>query len=460
MPLPLELDREQRRHLLAAISAFLDEFYGSLPDLPLTGPGLTSDEIDLLASPPHEGGRALEDILALVRTANRPGALHPSGGHMAYIPNAGLYTGALGAFLASGLNRYTGVSAAAPGFALIETAVIDWMRDLFELPESAAGVLLSGGSMANFTAVVAARIGRLPEDFTSGTIYVTSHAHHSLAKAARLAGFPDRRMRVVPVDSELRMDTKALAAMIARDRSAGLRPFLVVGSAGTTDTGAVDPLADLTSIAREHGMWLHIDAAYGGFFQLTERGRKRLVGIGAADSITLDPHKGLSIPFGVGALLVREAGTLTAANDGKGAYMQDQADAGGHEGTVDFSALGPELTRPFRGLHVWLPLQLHGVAAFRSELDRMLDLADHAYRRLHALDFVERAWRPDLSIVAFECFDDDRARTALEAANASDRVTLSSTSVEGRYTIRLALLNRRTERSHVDDAIDLLAASY
>lgn len=460
MPLPLEPDSDQRRDLLDAVTAFLDEFYSSLPELPLFGADLDAGQTARLSRPPSDEGRPIDEVLDLVGIANRPGALHPSGGHMAYIPNGGLYTGAVGAFLAAGLNRYTGVVAAAPGFARLETTVITWLRDLFELPESATGVLLSGGSMANFTALVAARTARLAEEFTTGTIYVTPHAHHSIEKAARLAGFPARRVRIVPVDADLRMDARALVEMIVSDRAEGLAPFLLVGSAGTTDTGVIDPLADLASIAREHGMWLHVDAAYGGFFQLTERGRKRLVGIGAADSITLDPHKGLSIPFGVGALLVRDRGTLTDANEGKGAYLQDQPDNGGGEGALDFSSLGPELTRPFRGLHVWLPLQLHGVAAFRGELDRMLDLADHAYRRLREFDFVEKVWRPDLSIVAFECVDDARARRALDTANGSNRIAISSTSIGGRYTTRLALLNRRTERRHVDEVLDLIAASY
>lgn len=373
---------------------------------------------------------------------------------MAYIPNGGLFTGALGAFLAAGINRYTGVTGAAPGFAHLESIVLRWLEELFELPEhDAGGVLLSGGSMANFTALVAARTARLPEDFLTGTIYVTSHVHHSITKAARLAGFPADRVRVVSVDGDLRMDTDDLVARVTADRKAGMSPFLVVGSAGTTDSGTVDPLGDLATVSHEQGLWFHVDAAYGGFFQLTERGRKRLVGIGTADSITLDPHKGLSIPFGVGALLVRDRAALLDANEGKGAYLQDQSGD-----TTDFSSLGPELTRPFRGMHVWLPLQLHGVAAFRAELDEVLDLAAHAYERLKDAGWVERVWRPDLSIVAFQCHDDEAGRRALDAANASGRVWLSSTTVDDRYTLRLALLNRRTTLGHVDDAIDLLGA--
>lgn len=456
MSFPLEPDPSQRHLLTDAVTRLLDDFYASLDRLPLHGQPLTDADVDLLDRGPTEAGRDLDEVMGMVQVANQAGSLHPAGGHMAYIPNGGLFTGALGSFLASGLNRYTGVTLGAPGLARLEATVLRWLGDLYELPETdAGGILLSGGSMANFTALVAARTTCLPEDFLAGTMYVTPHAHHSVAKAARLAGFPPSRVRVVPADADLRMDLEALAARVSSDRREGLTPFMVVGSAGTTDSGAVDPLSDLSTFAHEQRLWLHVDAAYGGFFQLTERGRKRLVGISSADSITLDPHKGLSIPFGVGALLVRDRSALVDANAGKGAYLQDQ-----WESDLDFSSLGPELTRPYRGMHVWLPLQLHGVAAFRAELDQALDLAEHAYDRLRRADWVEKVWRPDLSIVAFRCLDDARARRALKEANASGQVFLSSTSVDGRYLLRLAILNRRTTRHHVDTALDLLTSGY
>lgn len=456
MQTPLEPSQSERHQLTEAVSGFLDRFYAALDDLPLEGLPLEPQEIDRLATPPSEEGRSIDELLELIGLANRPGSLHPSGGHMAFIPNGGLFTGALGAFLASGLNRYTGVTHGAPGFARLEDSVLRWLADLFELPErDSGGILLSGGSMANFSALVAARTSRLPDDFLAGTIYVTRHAHHSITKAARLAGFPASRVRVVDVDEELRMDLDDLAARVVSDKADGLLPFLLVASAGTTDSGTIDPLSDLAAFASDHGLWFHVDAAYGGFFQLTERGRKRLVGIGAADSITLDPHKGLSIPFGVGALLVRDRTTLLDVNAGKGAYLQEE-----EESSLDFSAMGPELTRPFRGMHVWLPLHLHGVAAFRSELDEALDLADHAYRRLREFPWIDRIWRPDLSIVAFRCDDDSRARDALAAVNDTRQVFLSSTTIDDRFVARVAILNRRTTRHHVDTALDLFSAAY
>jgi aromatic-L-amino-acid decarboxylase len=317
----------------------------------------------------------------------------------------------------------------------------------------ASGLLLSGGSTANFTAIVAARTALLGDDFTKGVIYLTRHTHHSSAKAARLAGFRADQIVTVDVDDELRMDVDDLSRRVAADREAGRRPFLVIASAGTTDTGTVDPLRRVADFTAGESMWLHTDAAYGGFFQLTERGRAVLDGLSRADTIALDPHKGLSIPFGVGALIVRDEAALVDAHQGRGAYLRAE-DV--HKGLRDISSLGPELTRPFRALSVWLPLHLHGIAPFRDALDESLDLAEHAYDRLSRIEGIDAPWKPDLSIVAFRFEDDEVGRRALEAVNADHRVHLSPTLIEDRFVLRFAILNRRTTADHVDHAIDII----
>ena len=181
-----------------------------------------------------------------------------------------------------------------------------------------------------------------------------------------------------------------------------------------------------------------------------------LDGISRADSIAVDPHKGLSIPFGVGTLVVREESHLVDAHLGRGAYLRDEDQ---FMGLRDIASLGPELSRPFRGLSVWLPLQLHGVAAFRDALDHSLDLAGHAYERLSGVAGIERVWSPDLSIVAFRFEDDDAGRRALETVNEDGQAHLSPTTVDGRFVLRIAILNRRTTRQHVDHAIDLIEKS-
>jgi aromatic-L-amino-acid decarboxylase len=453
MSTPLEPDKREREALNEAILDYLDGWYEQAATMPASGVDLDPSVAARLARPPNEDGRPLGEILRDIEAAGQSGILHPSGGHLSYIPNAGLYTAALAEFLAAGLNRYSGVAGAAPGMSAIEHGVISWMASLFDLGKQASGLMLSGGSLANFTAIVAARTSKLGDDLTRGVLYLTPHTHHSLAKAARLAGFRDDQIRVVPVDAELRMDPEALAAAVDQDRKAGRLPFLVVGSAGTTDTGTVDLLRDLAEVCADNELWFHIDGAYGGFFQLTDRGHARLVGIERADSISIDPHKGLSIPFGNGALLVRDESYLIDANQGRGAYLLAEDS---HSGLRDIASLGPELSRPFRGLHVWLPLHLHGVAPFREALDQTLDLAEAAYNRLAGIEGIETPWRPDLSIVAFRFHDDDQGRAAMEAINRDRMVHVSPTMVDNRFVLRFAILNRRTTIDHIDHAIDII----
>jgi aromatic-L-amino-acid decarboxylase len=449
----LEPGHQERAELAETILAVLQDWFDRADTMPASGGELDESLTERLMTPPSDDGRSLEAILSDLEAAGRSGVYHPSGGHLSYIPNAGLYTAALADFLAAGLNRYTGVSHAAPGMSLIEHGMVRWMTSLFDLGASASGVLLSGGSMANFTGVVASRTARLGDEFGNGVVYVTRHTHHSVEKAARIAGLRKDQVRIVAVDADLRMEPDALRTAIAEDRAAGREPFLVVGSAGSTDTGTVDPLASLAEIVAAEGLWLHVDAAYGGFFQLTERGRSAITGIELADSIAIDPHKGLSIPFGVGALLVRDEGHLIDANQGRGAYLLEEDH---YSGVRDIASLGPELSRPFRALQMWLPLHLHGVTPFRHALDSSLDLAGHAYRRLSGIEGLETPWRPDLSIVAFRFEDDDLGRRALEAVNADRVVHLSPTTIDERFVLRFAILNRRTSQDHLDHAIDII----
>ncbi len=453
MTSPLEPDRTTRSQLTQEVISFLMSWFDRADSMKASGLDLDEGTLQELRRPPRESGRDMSSILADIDVAGQAGICHPSGGHMSYIPNAGMYTAALAEFLATGLNRYTGITGAAPGFAAIEHGVVDWMASIFELGPEASGLLLSGGSMANFTSIVTARTAKLGDDFTRGVVYVTPHTHHSAAKAARLAGLRADQVQVVDVDSDLRMDTADLETRIATSLREGLDPFLVIASAGTTDTGTVDPLGEVADVAAREGLWLHVDAAYGGFFQLTSRGKKRLAGIEQADSIALDPHKGLSIPFGVGALLVRNEGALVDAHQGRGAYLRDEDS---HMGVRDIASLGPELSRPFRGLSVWLPLQLHGIDPFREALDASLDLADHAYDRLSSIDGIRACWEPDLSIVAFGFEDDDLGRAAWKAVNDDRTVHLSPTKVDGRFILRFAILNRRSTSEHVDHAIDII----
>jgi len=325
-------------------------------------------------------------------------------------------------------------------------------------------VLPTGGSMANFTAVVTARNEKLGHNFSGGILYASDQVHHSVQKAASLAGFPHSNVHEIPSDERLRMRLDVLDESIARDRAGGLEPFMIVGSAGTTNTGAVDDLRGIAAIARRHSIWFHVDAAYGGFFILTERGRAVMRGIEEADSITLDPHKALFIPYGTGSLLVRDAAALQRAHSLHAVYlpqMQEEA------GLVDFCEISPELSRSFRGIRVWLPLKMAGVDAFRRQLDEKLDLTLWATEQLRLLPGVEIVAEPQLSIVGFRFVRQGLSSDELNRINEQilarindrKRVMVTSTVVGGRYVIRICVVSFRTHADRMAMAIEDIRAA-
>jgi aromatic-L-amino-acid decarboxylase len=413
-----------------------------------------------LAGPMPEHGTPLADALALLFDRAVPTSFNTAGpGYLAYIPGGGLLHAAVADFVADAVNRYTGVWLAAPGLVQLETNVLRWLASVVGYPDTALGILTSGGSLANFSAVVAARAERLGERFLDGTLYVSDQVHHSVQKAARLAGFPSDAVRVVASDRHFRVRLDELDAAVRRDRATGRRPFLLVGSGGTTNTGAVDDLAALGDLAAREALWFHVDAAYGGFFALTERGRRALAGMERADSITLDPHKGLFLPYGTGALLVRDVATLRRSHATEGAYLPTMQDA---DAFVDYCQISPELSRPFRGLRLWLPLQLLGTAAFRTALDEKLDLARAAADALRAMPGIEIVAEPALSTVAFRAVwpglgaaeTNARNRGLLDAVNRRRRVYLTGTTVNDRFLLRICVLSFRTHRDRMQQGLD------
>ena len=452
---PLEPGPEEMRAMTESAGRFLERFIGDLPAAPAVDLKSAVERAREVRGPAPDRGRPFHDLLDQVwRSAEK--AFNTAGpGYLAYIPGGGLFAAALAEFLAAGLNRYVGMWNASPGLAQIEWTALRWLGELFGYPDEMRGITTTGGSLSNFSAIVAARVDRLGEDFLDGTMYTTEQTHASVTKSARLAGFPERGIRTVPTDPGLRMDIDALRSMVKEDREAGRRPFLVVPSAGTTNTGAVDPIGDAVALAGEEGLWTHVDAAYGGFFQLTERGRRRFRGIEDADSITLDPHKAMFLPYGTGVLLVREGRRLRDAHVVSGAYLQD---LGAEEEIPNFTEYSPELSRSFRGLSIWLPIQLHGLDAFRAALEEKLDLAGYVYDELRDIPRLDVPWEPELSTVVFRLTDgdDDRNTALLERINASRRVFLSSTRIEGRYWIRVCIVSHRTHRDRIEEAVEII----
>jgi len=462
---PLELSTPEMRRLISEAADRIVRHIETLPQQPAAdvegGRELAHSLVE--AVPTHgEEFTALLDLLferVVPKTFNTAGP-----GYLAYIPGGGLFHSALADFIAGSVNRYVGVWLPAPGLVQLEVNVIRWFCDLLGLPAGAGGILTTGGSLANFTAVVTARRDRLPEDFLRGTLYASDQVHHSVTKAASLAGFPVRNVRRIACDDRFRIDLEDLKRAIDTDRDAGLEPFLVVGSAGTTNTGAIDDLRALAELARRERMWFHIDAAYGGFFALTDRGRQRMAGLAEADSLSLDPHKGLFLPYGTGCLLVRDVDALRRAHSAFADYMptfQDEGDL------VDFCEISPELSRGFRGLRVWLPLKMHGIGVFREALDEKLDLTAWAASELERIEEIEIVAAPQLSVVAFRWRPpdvegealNDLNRTLLERINARRRVYLTGTLLGDRFVLRICILSFRTHRDRVEQALDDLRAA-
>ena len=462
----LELSPSEMKALLDAVGERVIAHVASLPAQPAADvDGAAEVARSLLEAEPPEAGVPAAELLDLLFERAIPKSFNAAApGYLAYVPGGGLFASAVADLIGGAVNRYTGVWQAAPALVQLETNVLGWLCRLADLPPGSGGFLSTGGSLATFSAVVAARKDRLPEDFLKGTLYVSDQTHSAVAKAAMLAGFPETNVRIVPSDETFRIRLDLLAERVAADRKAGLTPFFVTGNAGTTNTGAVDDLAALGRFAEKERLWFHADAAYGGFFLLTGRGKKAMAGIERADSIVLDPHKGLFVPYGTGALLVRDAGTLRRAHAAHAAYLPHMQD---DPGFVDFCEISPELSRAYRGLRVWLPLKLHGLGAFRRNLDEKLDLAEYAAVELRKMPDVEIAAWPQLSALAFRLAPaglggealDRLNRELLGRVNARQRVHLSGTVLGGRFTLRVCVLSFRTHQDRMEQGLEDVRAA-
>jgi len=458
----LDPDADERRRLRQKIIQYTEDFLESMPqqksyiDTPDKG-------IAILQSPIADEPISLEDALALLRDhVDSTGEILGPAGNLGYIPLGGLYASALADFLASVTNRYASVFFSAPGATRIERQLLRWIGDVIGYPRNAAGDFTSGGSIANLQAVVTAREAHNLKagDFPKTVVYLTRQTHHSIHKALRTAGLKECVLRRVPLDSHFRMQPRALAEAIAGDKTAGLNPWLIVAAAGTTDTGAVDPLADIADIADHHQLWLHVDGAYGAAFALCPEGRKKLKGIGRSDSMIVNPHKGLFLPLGSGVVLVREGGFLLQAYKDDASYLQDKDTLASPE-EISPADLSLELTRPFRGLRLWLPLKIMGIKPFRAALSEKLLLAQYFYEKMQAVDGFEVGPPPDLSIVTFRyCPKHGDAnqfnRKLINTIQKDGRIFISSTTLEGKFTLRLAILGFRTHLDTIDQAIDII----
>jgi glutamate/tyrosine decarboxylase-like PLP-dependent enzyme len=463
----LDLDLETMRRLGYRVTDLVAGHLASLRSQPAYVTRSREEAMRPLALEPPEHGTEFERILDdLQRDVFPYAAREPHPGFIAYVPSCPTFPAVLGDWIASGYNFFAGVWPVAAGPNAVELVVLDWFRRWLGMPEQASGILTTGGSQATVTALVAARheiVGERPERIARLTVYVTDQAHSSVVRAAWIAGLSRAHVRVLPSDREFRMDPTALHAAIVADRDAGLIPMAVVASAATTNTGAVDPLAAIADVCARESVWFHVDAAYGGFAILTEYGRREFAGIERADSVTLDPHKWLFVPFECGGLIVREPSRLKAAFHIMPEYLQDVS---GLE-QVNFADYGEQLTRYSRALKVWVSVRYFGVAEIRQAIERGMELAAYFERLLRAVPGLEVVSAARFGVVCFRVrppgvtepgeLDQLNERVLREIVDEG-RYFISSTRLKGAYVLRICVLGFRTGESEMEGVVDALRA--
>ena len=375
----------------------------------------------------------------------------------AFVPGPSNFVGVMADALASGFNVFNGSWLGGSGAAALELCVIDWIRQWCGFPEEAGGLFVSGGSMANLTALAAARHVRLDDRTAGAVVYYSDQTHSSVDRALRVIGFLQEQIRKIPSDAEFRLPVDALARAVEADRRAGLRPFAVVANAGTTSTGAVDPLRALAGFCREQDLWLHTDGAYGAAAMLCDRGRRALDGLELADSLSLDPHKWLFQPIECGCVLLRDAAALKAAYRIMPEYL---ADVHRNVAEVNPCDYGIQLTRGFRALKLWMSVQYFGLDAFRSAIDRGFALAELAERKLRATPEWEIVTPAQMGIVSFRRRGaNENFYPALHDAMLRDGFALAtSTVLNGRTALRLCTINPRTTEQEIEQTIEWLDA--
>lgn len=462
----LELDHQTMRDIGHQVVELVTSHLASLRDQPAFTTLDRKGARALLSPDAPEHPTPFDQVLAQFRDRIAPHhAREPHPRFLGYIPSCPTFPAVMGDWLATGYNFFAGVWPVAAGPNEVELIVLEWFRRWMGMPDGTRGLLTSGGSAATVTAVVAARHAAVEGDaarFPTLTAYCSDQAHASFMKAAWIAGISRDNIRAVPSDDGYRLRLDALRDAVAADRAAGLTPFIICATAGATNTGAVDPLHGIADLAKREGLWMHTDAAYAGFSVLTERGRALLDGLGRSDSITLDPHKWLYVPFECGCLLAKDPAALESAFSVHPEYLQDVR---ARDAEVNFSDYGEQLTRYSRALKVWTSVQYYGLAAIRLEQDRAMELADLAESIVREAPELEVLTPSQFGIICFRVhprgLDDEGALNALnervnEQVNRTGFVLMSSTRLRGRLSLRLCIPGYRTREEDIRAVLQLV----
>ncbi len=455
----LQLSAEKMRELGYRVVDMLVDHFDRLPSEPVaTVPSRRALE-EKLREPIPERGVDIDAVLQRVEQDVLGNMMHVDHRRFfAFIPSPSNYVSVMADALATGFNVFAGTWLEGAGPAQIEMVTVDWLRELCGMPEGTGGLFVSGGSMANLTALVVARQAKLPNGIDKATVYCSEQTHASIEKGMRILGFRSDQLRKLDADREFRLPLTTLLSAVASDRSAGKRPFCVVANAGTTNTGAVDPLSDIADFCRDQNLWFHVDGAYGGAAVLSKRAASRLAGIGRADSLSLDPHKWLFQPYETGCVLVREGRRLGESFRIAPEYLKD---AETKEEEVNFYEQGIQMTRSFRALKLWMSLQVFGLERFRNAIDRGISLAETAEELLRRSSCWEIVTPAEMGIVTFRyrhrggAADEDALnRRIVEGMTADGFAMLNSTVLEGRTALHLCTINPRTTVSDLEKTVE------
>jgi aromatic-L-amino-acid decarboxylase len=462
----LALPSSEFRALAGAAVDFLADYFATIEDRPVVVPTTSRAIREQIAEPLPRTGADFDALLDTVRDVicryNRHSA-HPR--MFGYVASPGTAVTAVSHMLAAAMNINVTAWRSASSATEMERLTIDWLKEMLELPASAGGLFTSGGSMANFAGLAAARSAKAPDVVREGVggrrmrVYVSEDAHYSVEKAAGMLGIGERNVRAVKIDERLRMDLADLARAVEEDRAAGHLPMCVVASAGTTTTGAVDRIDQIAEFAHRENLWLHVDAAYGGFAALAPSARHLFAGIELADSIALDPHKWLYLPMGSGCVLYRDPKTARAAF----AHGADYTRPIGLENDEAFAFwdYGPELSRPFRALDLWMLLKFAGAERLGRAVEENIACAKYFEALVKASDDFEMLAPVELSIFCFRYVPkgfsgdlDAFNESLLVKVQRAGSTYLSNARVNGKFALRGCVLNYRTTKKDMEKVLE------
>jgi len=449
----LELSTEEMRRFGYQVIDAIVEHLSSLPRQPVGSRAATA-AVDAPAEPIPETGLDFAAVFDEVRERVLPSTMHVNHPRFfAYVPSPSNFVSAMADAMAAAWNVFAGTWISGSGAAIIERTTIEWLRAECGFPEGASGLFVSGGTVANLTALAVARHVKVGAASARAMVYCSDQTHSSVMKALRVLGFGDEQVRVLGSDSEFRLSLEDVSAAMEADRAAGLRPFCIIANAGTTNTGAVDPLRELAELCHGRGMWLHVDGAYGAAAVMSAGGRASLHGLELADSLTLDPHKWLFQPFETGCVLLRDGGLLRATFEVVPEYLKDT-----HHVTSELNYMdaGIQLTRSFRALKLWMSLKVFGAASFRAAMDYGFALAESAEGLIRSMADWEIVTEARMAVVCFRYrAGDDAFHMKLVQKIVNDGFALiTSTALRGRTVLRMCTINPRTTEDDVRQTLE------